>query len=229
MIEAYLHPKQQLEKWKTLNEWLKKEFPKEVIPDALFQAEEGRLSGLSTKDRLFFGFGDDGTGNADPIVSGHLFVTYLAKHYPHEQSRFVDFYPAPPNPVSFDFYRPIIKLREGAAARPKGFYTKSLLEKDYTDGIGAEHKALSPADVRKRSPWGWCFEGFQFLAIEEAYTKLLLDQKVATFVLGDYAVSPYGTTDFSSTILLGHFRGKLEIGVTNTRDNIPKYAPTHFA
>ncbi len=227
--ESYLSPKQQHEKWKEINVWLKKGFPKEVISEETLQEGEARLNGLASQDRLFFGFGDDGQGNADPLLTGHIFVTYLIGKYPHEQWRFVDFYPPPPDPMRFDFYRPKIKMRDGAATRPKGFYVKQLLEKDYEGGVGTQHKASSPADVRKLSPWGWGPEGFEFLALEEAYVKLLLDKKVPTFVLADYAVSPYGTPDFSSTILLGPSRGKLELGVTNVRDNIPKFAPSHFA
>ena len=227
--ETYLNPKRQYEKWRALNEWLKKAFPKEVISEQSFKDAEQTLAGLSSQSRLFFGFGDDGQGNADPFLSGHLFVHYLVQQYPCEQSRFIDFYPPPPDPMRFDFYRPKIKMRDGAATRPKGFYLKQILEKDYLEGIGAEHKNLSPADVRKLSPWGWGCEGFEFLALEAGYVSLLLAKKVSAFVLSDYSVSPYGTSDFSSTMVLGQVRGKLELGVTNVRDNIPKFAPSHFA
>ena len=225
----YLAPKEQLEKWKVLNEWLKKAFPKEVIPEEAMKDGEKKLDSLTSKDRLFYGFGDDGKDNADPFLSGHLFVNYLTQTYPNEKWSYVDFYPSPPDPLRFDFYRPAIKMSDKAAARPKGFYVKTLLEKDHECGIGTTHKDLSPADVRKLSSWGWGPEGYQFLSIDAPYTKLLLAGKVPTFVLGDYSVSPYGTSDYSSTFLLGVARGKLELGVTNVRDNIPKYAPSHFA
>ncbi len=228
-MQKYLSPRAQYERWKELNEWLKKAFPKEVIPDTAFKEVEGKLAGLTEKDRLFFGFGDDGQGNADPFLSGHLFVNYLTQTYPSEKWRFVDFYPSPPDPMRFDFYRPKIKMRDNAAVRPKGFYVKTILDKDYEGGIGTTHQALSPLDVRKLSAWGWGPEGYQFLALEAPYVKLLFAGQVPAFVLGDYAVSPYGTTDFSSTFLLGCSRGKLELGITNSRDNIPKYAPSHFA
>jgi len=227
--ETYLSPKQQYEKWRELNEWLKKAFPKEVISEQSFKEMEQKLEGLSNQNRLFFGFGDDGQGNADPYLSGHLFVTYLVQKYSTEKWRFIDFYPAPPDPMRFDFYRPKIKMRDGAANRPKGFYIKQILEKDYLNGIGAEHKNLSPADVRKLSPWGWGFEGFELLALEDAYVGLILKKNVGAFILSDYSVSPYGTPDFSSTMVIGHSRGKLELGMTNVRDNIPKFAPSHFA
>ena len=228
MQDKYLHPKQQYEQWKELNDWIKKNFQKEAIPDEAFHGISNKIAGLTQRDCLFYGFGDDGQGNADPFLTGHIFVTYLQK-YPTQKWRFVDFYPPPPDPARFDFYRPKIKMRDQAATRPKGFYIKTLLENDYEGGIGTQHKALSPADVRKLSPWGWGPEGFEFMALNEGYVKLMLAGKVPQFVLGDYAVSPYGTTDFYSTFLIGACRGKLELGVTNARDNVPKFAPSHFA
>lgn len=228
-INIYSSPEKQLEKWRELNEWVKKSFPKEAIPEEAFKAIEPKLKGLTAKSRLFYGFGDNGKGGADPFLTGHMFSNYLVSKYPNERSRYVDFYPSPPDPARFDFYRPKIKMREGAAERPKGFYIKELLPKDFEEAIGKTHQQLSPADVRKLSPWGWGPEGFQFLAIEDVYTKLLIDEKAPFFVLGDYAISPYGGDDFASCVILGPLRGRLEIGVTNSRDNIPKYAPSHFA
>jgi len=227
MVTVYSNVQDQLKQWREVNAWIQKHFAANAIPEAAFSEIAGRLTGVNEKARLFYGFGDDGQGGADPLHTGHIFVTYLTQRHAPERSRFVDFYPPPPAPAVFDFYRPIIKMREGAANRPQGFYIKELLAKDLEAGIGAAYKHLSPADVRKLSPWGWGPEGFQFLAIEEAYVPLLVDGKVPIFVLGDYSVSPYGT-DYSSTILLGTARGRLEIGTTNTRDNIPKYAPSHL-
>jgi hypothetical protein len=229
MREVYSSPEQQLKQWRDLNEWLKKSFAKEAIPEEAFSGVQSKLKGLGSASRIFYGFGDNGQGQADPLLTGHVFLSYLTEKHPNERSRFVDFYPSPPDPSRFDYYRPKIKLREGAAPRPKGFYIKELLPKDLEAGIGAAHKGRSPADVRKLSPWGWGPEGFEFLALEEGYVKLLLEKKVPFFVLSDYAVSPYGESDFSSTFFLGTDRGRLEIGVTNARDNIPKFSTTHFA
>lgn len=229
MANVFSSPEKQLQKWREINDWIKKQFAKEAIQEEAFKEAEGKIKGLTNKSRLFYGFGDDGQGNADPMLTGHMFVNYLTGKFPNEKSRFVDFYPSPPDPSRFDFYRPKIKMRDGAAPRPKGFYIKELLPKDLEEGIGATHKNLSPADVRKMSPWGWGPEGFQFLAIEPEYVQLLLDRKVPFFVMGDYAISPYGEGDHFSSFFLGSDRGRLDIGLTNSRDNIPKYAPTHFA
>ncbi len=218
----------QLKKWRELNEWIKKHFSKDAIAEASFSDIAGKFEGQGPRSLLFYGFGDNGAGQSDPLLTGHIFVTYLTGKYPNERSRYVDFYPPPPDPARFDFYRPKVKMRDGAAARPKGFYIKEVLEKDYAEGIGATYAHLSPGDVRKLSPWGWGPEGFQFLAVEEGYVDLLIGKKVTMFTLGDYAIAPYGESDYYSTVFLGTSRNKLEIGVTNARDNIAKYAPSHF-
>lgn len=222
-------PEQQLKNWQGLNEWIKKSFSKEAILDKAFSDFEPKLKGIGNQSRIFYGFGDSGEGHADPIRTGHIFASYLVEKFPYEIWRFVDFYPSPPDPSRFDYYRPQIKLRDGAAPRPQGFYIKDLLPKDLEEGVGASFREKSPADVRKLSPWGWGPEGFQFLAVEEGYVKLLLERKAPFFVLADYAISPYGDGDFSSTVFLGSDRDRLEIGVTNSRDNIPKFRTTHFA
>ncbi len=223
-----LAPNEQIQRFRSLNDWIKTKFPKETpISEEAFANISAEVAGKTADVRIFYGFGDDGHGNADISLTSHIFLTYLLEKFPHEKWSFVDFYPSPPDPGHFDFFRPVIKLREGAASRPKGFYTKTLLPNDFDGGIGTTHQKHSPAEVRKLSPWGWGPEGFQFLAIEESYIQKLHDGKVPTFVLGDYAVAPYGK-DFSSTVLLGSARNRLEIGVTNVRDNIPKYAPSHF-
>ena len=227
----YLSLEKQLQRWGELNEWLKKAFSKEAIPDGAFVDMLKKIENQNSvsQSRLFYGFGDDGQGNADPLWTGHIFVTYLTEKYPNEKWRFIDFYPTEPDPSQFDFYRPKVKMRSGSADRPKGFYIKDLLPKDFEEGVGTTFQKLSPADVRKLSMWGWGPEGFEFLAVESDYAKQVIENKVPMFVLADYSVSPYGEPDFSSTIFLGNCRGKLELGVTNVRDNIPKFSPSHFA
>ncbi|WDT80597.1 MAG: hypothetical protein MPW14_02030 [Candidatus Manganitrophus sp.] len=168
ITSVYTSPEKQLEKWRELNDFIKKQFAKDAIPDEAFKAIEPKLKGLTSKSRLFYGFGDNGQGQADPFLTGHIFATYLTGKYHLDKSRFVDFYPSPPDPLRFDFYRPKIKMRDGAAPRPKGFYIKELLPKDYEEGLGASYKDQSPNDIRKMSPWGIGPEGFEFLAVEEA-------------------------------------------------------------
>lgn len=218
----------QLKRWNDWNVWIAGKFPEAHIPEIAFEEMPGKLGKISPHAILFYGFGNDGNGQADPALSGHIAISYLIEKYPHEMSRFVDFYPPQPDPMRFDFYRPKVKMREGAAARPQGFYVKSLLSQDADSGVGTTYKALSPAEVRKMSPWGWGPEGFELLALHGDYTQSLVAGKVPMFVLGDYAIAPYGGNEFYSVPFLGSLHGKLEIGTTNVRDNIPKYAPSHF-
>ncbi|MBI3803328.1 MAG: hypothetical protein HY282_06150 [Nitrospirae bacterium] len=229
ITSIYTSPGKQLQKWRELNDWIKKQFAKDAIPEEAFKQIEPQLKGLTSKSRIFYGFGDNGQGQADPFLTGNIFATYLTGKHHLERSRYIDFYPTPPDPSRFDFYRPKIKMRDGAAPRPKGFYIKELLPKDYEEGIGTTYKEQSPNEVRKQSPWGFGPEGFEFLAVEEVYLPLLAEKKVPVYVLGDYSVSPYGEGDFSSTMFIGAARDKVELGCTNSRDNIAKYRASHFA
>jgi len=227
--EVFSTPEEQVRKWRGLNEWLSKSFAKEAISDGAFAEIEGKIKGLGRESRIFCGLGDDGQGHSDSLLTGHIFLTHLTKKFPYEKSRFLDFYPAPPDPKRFEFFQSKIKLREGAAPRPKGFYIKELLPKDREEGIGAAHRGRPPAEIRKLSPWCFGPEGFQFLALEERYVALLRERAVPFFVLADYAIAPYGGDDFYSTVYVGSDRDRLDIGVTNARDNIAKFSTTHFA
>jgi len=227
--EGFSSPEEQVRKWKGLNEWLSKAFAKEAISDSAWPQIEAKAKGLGRESRIFYGFGNDGQGNSDSLLTGHIFLTYLLKKFPYEKSRFVDFYPPAPDAKRFEFYQSKIKLREGAAPRPRGFYVKELLPKDLEGGIGAAHKGRSPAEIRKLSPWCFGPEGFQFLALEEPYVALLRERRVPFFVLADYAISPFGEGDHYSTIFFGSDRDRLDIGVTNARDNISKFSTSHFA
>jgi len=76
---------------------------------------------LTEKDRaegfvevgLFYGFGDDGTGHSDAVLSGKLAWSYAAKKWWKKtwQCNYIDF-----NRTDS------IRLRTGAPPRPKGFY-----------------------------------------------------------------------------------------------------------
>ncbi len=85
----------------------------EVLP-AL--TEENRLKGF-IGTALFYGFGDDGTGHADAVLSGKLAWEYACRRRKGKtwQCEYVDFN----KPQD-------IRLRPGAPVRPKGFYLAKI-------------------------------------------------------------------------------------------------------
>ena len=85
------------------------EFDTLKIPPEL--TDENRSQGFKGTV-LFYGFGDDGSGNADAVLSGKLAWEYACKHRKHKtwQCEYVDFKKTED-----------IRLRPGAPARPRGF------------------------------------------------------------------------------------------------------------
>jgi hypothetical protein len=101
---------------------------------------------------LFYGFGDDGQGNSDAVLSGKIAWEYAGKNRKNDiwQCEYIDF--SKPEDI---------RLRPGAPPRPKGFYYAKI-------NSGQRNLNLTVAQVRKKLAidTGWGPEGFQFLAIK---------------------------------------------------------------
>jgi len=156
---------------------------------------------------LFYGFGDDGRGNADPVLSGRLAWDYaLGRRRPRPwQSPHVEF-------GRPDFFR----LRPGAPPRPKGFYFAKVR-------VGRRHAGTTVARARRsfgRSGGlpvtGWGPEGFQFICVTHTHFQWLMDERKAPFMaLADYEVAPHGFNDFFDAPHLFSGGGVLGLGLGN--------------
>jgi len=125
------------------------------MPDALPKlTDEDRRKGF-IGTALFYGFGDDGEGHAEPVLSGRLAWEYACKRRKGKtwQCEYVDFN----KPED-------IRLRPGASVRPKGFYLAKIQP-------GDRFMNLTVSQLRKRFGinTGCGPEGFQFLAITHAH------------------------------------------------------------
>jgi hypothetical protein len=165
-----------------------------------------RFSGAA----LFYGFGDDGLGNADPVLSGKLAWEYARKGKRREtwQCEYID------------FDRPDdMRLRPGAPGRPKGFYFAKLQ-------LGKKYQTLSVAQARK------CFdketglgpEGPQFLVITHPHFQRLMDgRKISFMAFADYDVAPYGFNDFFDAAQMFCSLGTLGLGIGHVERNYPLF------
>jgi hypothetical protein len=159
---------------------------------------------------LFYGFGDDGSGHADPVLSGKLAWEYAqkAKRGKTWQCEYIDFN------RSED-----IRLRPGALARPKGFYFSKFQP-------GKKYKAFTVSQVRKgfNGETGCGPEGIQFLAITHRhFQRLMNERKIPFMALADYDVAPYGFNDFFDAAQLFHSIGVLGLGIGNVDQNYPLF------
>jgi len=169
--------------------------------------DNGGLNGF-IGSALFYGFGDDGRGNSDALLSGKLAWEYALKQRKTWQCEYVDF----KKPQDF-------RLRPDAPARPQGFYLAKIRAE-------TKSKAMSVSQVRKSltTDTGWGPEGFQFLAITHPhFADLMNERKIPFMALADYDVAPYGYNDFFDAPQLFCSNSKLGLGIGNVDRNYPLF------
>jgi hypothetical protein len=157
---------------------------------------------------LFYGFGDDGSGYSDPVLSGKEAWKYAKKRWWREtwQCEYVD------------FNRPDdIRLRPGAPSRPKGFYFAKFRP-------GERFLTITVSQFRKRlrDETGCGPEGIQFLTITHShFQRLMNDRKTPFMALADYDVAPYGYNDFFDAVQMFCSNHVLGLGIGNVDQNYP--------
>jgi hypothetical protein len=159
---------------------------------------------------LFYGFGDDGEGHAEPVLSGRLAWEYACKRRKGKtwQCEYVDF-----NKPEY------IRLRPGASVRPKGFYLAKIQP-------GDRFMNLTVSQLRKKleTKTGCGPEGFQFLAITHVhFAELMTERKIPFMALADYDVAPYGFNDFYDAPQIFCSNQILGLGIGNVDRNYPLF------
>ena len=159
---------------------------------------------------LFYGFGADGRGNADAVLSGKYAWDYACNYRKGKTWRC----------EYVDFSKPQdIRLRPDAPARPQGFYYAKIR-------LDEKSKAQSVSQVRNSltADTGWGPEGFQFLAITHPhFAELMNERKIPFMALADYDVAPYGFNDFFDAPQLFCSNSKLGLGIGNVERNYPLF------
>ena len=180
------------------------------MPDALPKlSDEDRKKGF-IGTALFYGFGDDGKGHAEPVLSGRLAWEYACKRRKGKtwQCEYVDF-SKPEN----------IRLRPGASVRPKGFYLAKIQPGDRFVNL-----TVSQLLKKLETNTGCGPEGFQFLAITHVhFADLMTDRKVPFMALADYDVAPYGFNDFYDAPQIFCSNHILGLGIGNVDRNYPLF------
>lgn len=173
---------------------------------------------LSPKDQadnfigpiLSYGFGDDGRGNADAVLSGRMAWAYARKVRRSNtwQCRYIDF----DKPDHF-------RLRPLAPARPKGFYYAKFRPGDLflTLTVAKFLKSLE-------GDTGCGPEGIQMLAITHGHVPELMNRrKIAFMTFADYDVAPYGFSDFFDAVQMFCSNNTLGLGIGNIDQNYPLF------
>ena len=210
--ELILNPREQIKAWRKADRKMawgirKEDFDAIQVPPSL--TEEDRDAGFVGVG-LFYGFGDDGFGNADAVLSGKLAWKYAqsVRRRKTWQCEYVDF-------DQTDH----IRLRTGAPPRPKGFYFAKFQP-------GEKYQSLTVSQVRKilDRETGCGPEGLQFLAVTHTHFQDRMNERNSPFMaLADYDVAPYGFNDFFDAVQLFCSNGVLGLGIGNIDRNYPMF------
>ena len=212
LSRLFLPAKKQIQAWQKANRKMKWGIERETFdsiepPPVL--TEEDRDQGF-TGVVLFYGFGDDGSRNADAVLSGKLVWDYARKYKRGKswQCEYIDF-----NRTDD------IRLRPGAPSRPQGFYFAKFQP-------GIRYRSSTVTQVRKNlgKATGCGPEGIQFLAITHKHFQDLMNEgKIPFMALADYDVAPYGYNDFFDAAQLFHSVGVFGLGIGNVDRNNPLF------
>jgi hypothetical protein len=210
--DLILSIRKQMDAWRRANRKMgwgieAEEFQTLNLPRPLTQ--EDRIRGFEGIG-LFYGFGDDGCGHADAVVSGKLAWEYARSYRKGKiwQCEYVDF--GKPDDI---------RLRPGAPPRPKGFYYAQIQP-------GERFQMMTVAQLRKTltTDTGCGPEGFQFLAVTHPhFADLMTERKIPFMALSDYDVAPYGYNDFFDAPQLFCSNHILGLGIGNVDRNYPLF------
>ena len=159
---------------------------------------------------LSYGFGDDGSGHSDPVLSGKVAWEYAQKRWWRKtwQCEYIDF-----NKPDH------IRLRPEAPPRPKGFYYAKFQP-------GEKLQLLTVSQARKNfnNETGFGPEGVQFLTItHKHFQELMNERKITLMALADYDVAPYGFNDFFDAAQMFCSEDILGLGIGNVDQNYPLF------
>ncbi|UCD89885.1 MAG: hypothetical protein JSW04_00125 [Desulfobacterales bacterium] len=200
----------QIEHWQKANKqmsWGIQEDEFDHIGDSFEITEKDKKDGFISII-LSYGFGEDGLGNSDAILSGKRAWEY-AKKSKKKKTWKCEY---------FDFDKPEhIRLRPKASPRPKGFYYAKFQ-------TGERYQNLKVSQLLKRLSGDTACgpEGIQFLTITHThFADLMNERKIPFMVFADYDIAPHGYSDFFDAMQMFCSNGILGLGIGNVDFNYP--------
>lgn len=206
---------EQIKAWQKANRKMKWGIPKNAF------AAIGQPPSLSSRDRsdgfvgtiLSYGFGDDGRGAADAVLSGRLAWEYARKKRWSAtwHCRYIDFDKA-------DHFR----LRPTAPPRPKGFYYAKFRPGDNLMSLTVAKFLKSLG--RDAADAGCGPEGIQLITVTHNHLAELMNRRqIAFMAFADYEVAPYGYNDFFDSLQMFCSNNTLGLGIGNIDNNYPLF------
>jgi len=209
-IDLILPIHRQIKHWRKANRkmsWGIKEDEFDDMGDPPQLTEDDKKSGF-IGIILSYGFGEDGLGNADPILSGQKAWEY-AKKSKKKKTWKCEY---------FDFDKPdYIRFRPKAPRRPIGFYYAKFQ-------TGERYINLKVSQLLKRlnGDTGCGPEGIQLLTITHThFTDMMNERRMPFMAFADYGIAPYGHNDFFDAMQMFCSNGILGLGIGNVDCNYP--------
>ncbi len=204
--------KKQVISWQKANRKMgwgiqKAEFDKIIEPGQLREKDkdDGFIGSI-----LCYGFGDDGSGHSDAVLSGKIAWDYVIRKWNVKawQCQYIDF-DKPEN----------IRLNPKAPKRPKGFYTVKFKPGD--------HKIVKTAAQfreKAKESTGCGPEGIQLFTITHPNLARLMNERQLSFMIfADYDVAPHGFYDFYDAVQMFCSQDTLGLGIGNIDRNYPMF------
>ncbi len=178
-----------------------------AVPPPL--TDEDRYAGF-VGTVVFYGFGNDGAGHADVVLTAKLAWNYASSIRKGKtwQCEYIDF----EKPED-------IRLRPGAPARPRGFYLARLQ-------LGERYINMTASQLRRKlgDQTGCGPEGLQLLIVTHPHlADRMTERRLPFMVLADYDVAPYGFNDFYDAPQIFCSNHVLGLGIGNVDRNYPLF------
>ena len=160
---------------------------------------------------LSYGFGDNGSGFSDPVLSGKVAWLHAVKQWWLQtwQCKYIDF-----------DKKDHIRLRPSSQMRPKGFYfAKFKPGTEFISWTVSKFIKTLPSGTTGMGP-----EGIQFLTITHTHIPKLMNQRKLPFMtFFDYDIAPYGYNDFFDSVQMFNSIDTLGLGIGNVDQNYPLF------
>lgn len=210
--KIFLSAKEQIRHWRRASRKMKWEIGEEEF-DAIgvFPANDKTYKGRICGTILCYGFGDDGAGGSDAVLSGKHTWQYALKKWKKRvwQCRYIDFDKADH-----------IRLFPEAPSRPKGFYRCEIC-------LPTKVQKLTVASFRKNcgEHTGLGPEGLQLLIVTHPHLQQALNcRRLPCMALADYDVAPHGFHDFYDAVQMFCSNNILGLGIGNIDRDYPLFA-----
>jgi hypothetical protein len=203
----------QAKQWRRANKKMGWQIPREEfqILDDWFQLLPSQHHAEFSGAALCYGFGYDGGGGSDAVLSGERAWRY-ARHLWRIKTWQCQY-------IHLD-QSDHVRLRPEAPARPKGFYLAFIR-------LPAHAQPITVSQFRKRLPedrTGLGPEGIQMLCITNPHLAKQMHERLLPFIaLADYDVAPYGYKDYFDAMQMFCSNNTLGLGIGNIDRNYPLF------